>query len=48
MLYSFFVIISGCTWWCLCVLNVTVEEHAETAVEGIVGPLAGGAELIGH
>ena len=48
MLYSFFVVISGCTWWCLCVLNVTVEEHAETAVESIEGLFAGGAELITH
>jgi len=50
MLYSFFVviIISGCTWWCLCVLNVTVEEHAETAVESIEGLFAGDAELIRH
>lgn len=29
-------------------LNVTVEEHAETAVDSIEGLFAGGAELIRH
>lgn len=43
-----FVVISGCTWWGFSVLNVTVEKHAVAAVESIVGPLAGGAELVGH
>ena len=29
-------------------LNIAVEHGAVTAVEGVVGLLAGGAELVGH
>lgn len=32
----------------LCVLNVAVEQGAVTSVDGVVGLLAGFAELVGH